>query len=67
MNSLSQDAQEAIQDLQEIARASSDSREGEDDREVEEAAYVEISEYVRVVTLMLQEEFRGPGTNDRIH
>ena len=41
----------------------------EPDEEVEddENALVEIVEYVRVVTLMLCEEMRGPGMEDRIH
>ncbi|MDZ4728637.1 MAG: UPF0149 family protein [Xanthomonadales bacterium] len=35
--------------------------------EVDETAFMEIVEYVRVVTLMLCEEMRGPGDEDRIH
>lgn len=33
----------------------------------DETAFMEIVEYVRVVTLMMCEEMRGPGTEDRIH
>jgi uncharacterized protein YgfB (UPF0149 family) len=35
--------------------------------ESDENAFMEIVEYVRVVTLMLCEEMRGPGADDRIH
>lgn len=35
--------------------------------ESDENAFMEIVEYVRVVTLMLCEEMRGPGAEDRIH
>jgi uncharacterized protein YgfB (UPF0149 family) len=37
------------------------------EREVNETAFFEIVEYVRVVTLMLREELRGPGVDDPIH
>lgn len=33
----------------------------------DETAFMEIVEYVRVVTLMMCEEMRGPGVEDRIH
>lgn len=39
----------------------------EEGEEVDENAFMEIVEYVRVVTLMLCEEMRGPGVEDRIH
>lgn len=35
--------------------------------ESDENAFMEIVEYVRVVTLMMCEEMRGPGAEDRIH
>jgi uncharacterized protein YgfB (UPF0149 family) len=41
-----------------------DEDQGEDS---DENAFVEIVEYVRVVTLMMCEEMRGPGSDDRIH
>lgn len=41
---------------------------GEDeDEEADEVAFMEVVEYVRVVTLMLCEEMRGPTLEDRIH
>ena len=65
---LSEEAREAIDDLQQIARAELTALEdGEEDSEEDEAALVEIIEYVRIVSLMMQEEFRGPGTDDAIH
>ena len=65
---LSAEALEAIADLQEIARADlassdQDLPDGEDD----EAAYAEIVEYVRVVALMMREDFRGPQGGEVIH
>ena len=49
-----------------------ESRDPEDEEEPEaeeddEVAFTEIVEYVRVVTLMLCEEMRGPGADDLIH
>jgi uncharacterized protein YgfB (UPF0149 family) len=45
-----------------------DAAAGDDEgEEADENAYMEIVEYVRVVTLMLCEEMRGPGLEDRIH
>ena len=65
---LSEEAREAIGDLQQIARAELTMQEGEDqDSEEDEVAFTEIVEYVRVVTLMMREDFRGPGANDPIH
>jgi uncharacterized protein YgfB (UPF0149 family) len=65
---LSGEAREAIDDLQQIARAELTVPEGEDqDSEEDEVAFTEIVEYVRVVTLMMREDFRGPGANDPIH
>jgi len=43
------------------------SEDGGGDSEDDEAALVEIVEYVRVVTLMMREDFRGPGSDDAIH
>jgi len=41
--------------------------EPDEEAEDDENAFMEIVEYVRVVTLMLCEEMRGPGVEDRIH
>lgn len=40
---------------------------GDEGEESDENAFMEIVEYVRVVTLMMCEEMRGPGAEDRIH
>jgi hypothetical protein len=65
---LSAEASEAIADLQEIARAElAPADEGEGTGEDDEAAYTEIVEYVRVVTLMMREDFRGPKGGEAIH
>ncbi len=64
MQTLSEEASEALEDLRQIATAGI-SAEG--DGEEDEVAYVEIVEYVRVVTMMLREDLRGPGEHDFIH
>lgn len=69
---LSQEASEAIEDLQHIARAEISSAENgakdnAEDNEEDEEALAEIIEYVRVVALMMREDFRGPGSDDAIH
>lgn len=69
---LSDEAREALADLEQIARAayaSLDDAEAApiDDGEEDEKAFTEIVEYVRIVTLMLREELRGPGADDAIH
>jgi uncharacterized protein YgfB (UPF0149 family) len=65
---LSEEGSEAIDDLQQIARAELTAPEGEGmDSEEDEVAFTEIVEYVRVVTLMMREDFRGPGAHDPIH
>ena len=72
---LSEEATEALGDLQQIARAGFTPSEGEAadtdeeaaSEEENEKAFSEIVEYVRVVTLILREELRGPGVNDPIH
>lgn len=68
LQNLSDDAREAIEDLQQIARAelSPDSEDGQASEE-EEQAYTEIVEYVRVVALTMREEFRGPASDEQIH
>lgn len=71
LQSLSEEASEALADLQQIARAGF-SLQADDAGEVapqeeNEQAFCEIVEYVRVVTLILREELRGPGEDDQIH
>lgn len=65
---LSDESSEALEDLRQIAQAglSAESADNQD-LEEDEVAYTEIVEYVRVVTLMMREDFRGPGAEDRIH
>ena len=68
LEALSEEAREAIGDLQEIARAAVTAAPDEQRRlEEEEAAFAEIVEYVRVVTLMMREDFRGPDEHEAIH
>ena len=68
LESMSEEAGEALADLMEISRAEVASEAGQKSvGEEEETAYTEIVEYVRVVTLTLREEFRGPGNGDAIH
>jgi uncharacterized protein YgfB (UPF0149 family) len=65
---LSDEAREAIGDLQEIARAELSAVPGDRrQNEAEEGAYAEIVEYVRVVALMMREDLRGPGGDEAIH
>jgi len=69
LQALSGEASEAVRDLEQIARAGL-SAGGEADseaREEDEQALVEIAEYVRVVALMLREDFRGPEHGEAIH
>jgi uncharacterized protein YgfB (UPF0149 family) len=68
LDALSEEAREAIGDLQEIARA--EMAAGPDEQrqmEEEENAFAEIVEYVRIVALMMHEDFRGPGAGEAIH
>ncbi len=65
LDALSDEATEAIEDLQQIGRAEISS--GEEENEEDENAYAEIVEYVRVVVLMMREDFRGPGQDEAIH
>ena len=71
MQPLSEEAAEALEDLREIARAgfSADGSNIEEitQQEENEQAFFEIVEYVRVVTLVLREEMRGPKADDPIH
>lgn len=68
LDALSDESREAITDLQEISRAELavsdlDYPPTEDD----ESAYAEVVEYVRVVALLLREDFRGPQAHEAIH
>ena len=67
LRTLSREAAEAVTDLEQIARAGLSSSGNEQELESDEKAFAEISEYVRVVTMMLREDFRGPGDEDAIH
>jgi uncharacterized protein YgfB (UPF0149 family) len=68
LNALSEEATEAIEDLQQIAQAEMTSHSpDESESEEEEVAFAEIVEYVRVVALMMHEDFRGPGQHEAIH
>jgi uncharacterized protein YgfB (UPF0149 family) len=61
---MSEDAKEALKDLEQISRAEvADTEESEDD----ENAFTEIVEYVRIVILMIREDLRGPDGQDHIH
>lgn len=56
---LSDDAQEMIRDLTEIARAKADQAAGDDpEAQIDEVAYAELVEYVRVGTQLFFFEFR---------
>lgn len=64
LTTLSEDANDAIGDLAQIAKAEVlDTEESEED----ENAFVEIVEYVRIVTYMIREDLRGPDELDQIH
>jgi uncharacterized protein YgfB (UPF0149 family) len=64
LKSLSEDANEALKDLQQISTADvTDTSESEED----ENAFAEIVEYIRIIILMLSEDLRGPDGQDAIH
>jgi uncharacterized protein YgfB (UPF0149 family) len=68
LEALSEEAREAIGDLQDIARAELSAPPGDGpESEEDETAFAEIVEYVRVVALVLREDFRGPQANEVIH
>ena len=68
IETLSEESREAIEDLQQIARAEISAPDSDTaDSEEDEAAYTEIVEYVRVVALMMREDFRGPMQDEAIH
>lgn len=64
LKAMSEDANEALRDLEQISRAEVvDTAESEDD----ESAFAEIVEYIRIVILMIREDLRGPDGQDLIH
>lgn len=64
LEALSDEANDALKDLQQISTADvSDTNESEED----ETAFTEIVEYIRIVTLMIREDLRGPEKQDFIH
>lgn len=60
-----ENTREALKDIAEIARAglAPDVEASDED----ENAYMEVTEYLRVVTLLIREELRGPEAGDRLH
>lgn len=67
LEALSEEGKEALGDVAEIARADIGPPEGELQNEEDEQAFAEIVEYLRVVVLLLQEDFRRPEPSDSIH
>jgi len=64
LQSLSDDANEALRDLEQISKAVvADTNESEE----EESAFVEITEYLRVVVLMIREDLRGHDVQEAVH
>jgi uncharacterized protein YgfB (UPF0149 family) len=64
LSAMSDEANDALRDLQQISTADvSDTDESDED----ENAFSEIVEYIRVVTLMIREDLRGPEEQDAIH
>ena len=64
LKAMSDEANDALKDLQQISTADvSDTSESEED----ELAFTEIVEYIRVVTLVIMEDLRGPDNRDLIH
>ena len=64
LKAMSDEANDALKDLQRISTADvSDTDESEED----EIAFSEIVEYIRVVTLVIREDLRGPDSGDMIH
>ena len=64
LKAMSEDSNDALRDLEQIARADiSDTEESEED----EVAFAEIVEYIRVVVLLIKEDLRGPDNKDAIH
>lgn len=66
LGQLSDESREALDDLQQIARAELSAPNGGENEE-DEQAYTEIVEYVRIVVLMMCEDFRGPASGEAVH
>ena len=64
LDTLSEDLEGALKDLEQIARAE---LIAEGDAEEEEVALAEIIEYIRVVTFMFKAELRPAADRDRLH
>jgi uncharacterized protein YgfB (UPF0149 family) len=64
LKAMSDEANDALKDIQQISTADvTDTDESEED----ELAFSEIVEYLRVVTLVIREDLRGPDDGDQIH
>lgn len=64
LKAMSDEANDALRDVQAISTADvTDTTQSEED----EIAFAEIIEYIRVVTLMIREDLRGPDGMDLIH
>lgn len=64
LDTLSEDLEGALKDLEQLARAEV---MADGDEEEEEVALVEIIEYIRVVTFMFKAELRPAADKDRLH
>jgi uncharacterized protein YgfB (UPF0149 family) len=64
LETLSDEANEAMRDIQQISRADVTDT---DESNADETAFVEIVEYIRIVILMIREDLRGPDGQDSIH
>jgi uncharacterized protein YgfB (UPF0149 family) len=64
LQAMSEEANDALRDLQQISSADVSDTEQSDEDEV---AFVEIVEYIRIVILMIREDLRGPDGLDSIH
>ena len=69
LKALADEASEAVGDLEQIARAGLSAGAEGDATSIEddENAFTEITEYVRVVAIMLREDFRGPAQGEALH
>ena len=67
LSGLSEEGQEALADISEIARADIGAPEGVEESEEDEQAFAEIVEYLRIAVLILQEDLRGPDAGEAIH
>ncbi len=69
LDGLQGETEEAVRDLEQIARAGVAAGDGADARarEEDERDFAEIAEYVRIVTMILREDFRGPDNGEAIH